>query len=233
MTYQNPEMARGARTLKAVAVVVALFALTLAGVCIALAPRSALPEVLLVAAGTFGIAVYMWAYATRPGMFTGDEGVFEDPLRTTYSVPERDAADSLARPWKGSKPISSTFPVSEHVYQWQSVRRVADGERVWTAAYVRLLLAQAGLVVMTIALVGAVVCGVTLGLGESVGAMWFVAAAIILPVGFGLSHRSGVVDSRDYPTEPMAPLPDLTWTPHTRTAAVVAPTGAGERKYAA
>ena len=236
MTYQNSPMAHGARQLKAVAAVVALFALTLAGLTIALAPSEARPEALLVAVGTFGIAIFMWAYAARPSLFTGDpDGVFGDPLRTSYSVPERSRLASVrehAALGTSHANASSSVPVTEHTYVWQSVRRVAPGERIWTAAYVRLLARHVLLAVAAMLGAGALIAGVVLGLGESVGPMWFVAAAIILPLGFAMSHRSGLVDVRDYPTATMAPLPDLTWRPAPLPASAVATDGQGET-YAA
>jgi len=215
MTYQNPQMARGARQLKAVAAVVALIAVTLTGLILALAPHEARPEALLVCAGMFGIAIFMWTYAVRPGLFTGDEGVFEDPLRTSYNVPERPRLVSVDEQWHDTA-RSRAIPVSEHIYAWQGVREVPEGEKIWTREYVRTVALQAGLVIGGLLAFAFTVVGVTLGLGESVGATWFVAAAIILPVGFAMSHSSGVVDAREYPTAPMQPLPDLAWTraPH-------------------
>lgn len=210
MTYQNPQMARGARQLKAVAAVVALIAVTLAGLILALAPHEARPESLLVCAGMLGIAIFMWAYAARPGLFTGDEGVFEDPLRTTYTVPARDLTVQSSQ---STDAHHRAVPVSQHIYAWQDVRRVEAGERVWTREYTRMVARQTGLVIGGLLTFAFAVVGVTLGLGESVGATWFLAAAIILPVGFAMSHRSGIVDSMAYPTEQMAALPDLAWTP--------------------
>lgn len=211
MTYQNPQMARGARQLKIVAAVVSVVAAILTGLILALAPHEARPEALLVCAGMFGIATFMWTYAARPGLFTGDDGVFEDPLRTSYSVPERSHLVSVDAPAAESAHRYSV-PVSEHIYAWQGVREVADGERIWTREYVVTVLRQAGLVVGGLLAFSLTVAGVTLGLGESVGAVWFVAAAIILPVGFAMSHGSHVVDAGDYPTAPMRPMPDMGWT---------------------
>jgi len=206
MTYKNSQMAHEARILKLVGIVVALFALALAAMTIALAPSEARPEALLVAAGTFGIAIFMWTYASRPHLFTNDpKGVLGDELRTRYAAPEKPVLDPARR--------SRALPVSEHVYAWQEVRRVTPGERVWTAAYGRLVLGQTLATVLTVLAVGAVIDGVTLGLGVSAGPVWFVAAGVILAVGFGMSHRSGLVDATAYTKGTQAALPDLTWQP--------------------
>lgn len=219
MTYQNPQMARGARQLKAVAAVVALIAAILTGLILALAPHEARPEALLVCVGMLGIAIFMWTYAARPGLFTGDEGVFEDPLRTSYSVPERTRLVSVDTPAHGVA-HRHPMPVSEHIYAWQGVREVREGERIWTREYAATLLRQAALIVGALLAFSLTVAGVTLGLGESVGAVWFVAAAIILPVGFAMSHGSHVVDAGDYPTAPMQPMPDMAWTRAARAGQV-------------
>lgn len=208
MTYKNSQMAREARILKAVGTVVALFALSLAGLTIALAPSEARPEALLVATGTFGIAIFMWTYASRPHLFTNDpEGVLGDELRTRYVVPERPALDPA--PTDRTRAV----PVTEHIYAWQEVRRVPAGERVWTLAYGRLVVGQSIAAVLAVLAVGALIDGVTLGLGLSAGPVWFVAAGIILAVGFAMSHRSGLVDANAYTQGTQAALPDLTWTP--------------------
>lgn len=216
MTYKNPQMAREARILKLVGLVVALFALSLATLTLTLAPSEARPEALLVATGTFGIAIFIWTYATRPHLFSNDpRGVLGDELRTTYRRPERPALAAPAR--------SRAVPVSEHVYAWQEVRRVQPGERIWTAAYVRLLAGQALAMLVGVTAFAALADGVTLGLGLSAGAMWFIAAAIILPVGFALSHRAGLVDATDYPTATTPALPDLAWRPTVITSPGTAP----------
>lgn len=226
MTFKNSEMARGARQLKAVAAVVAVFPVTLAVLTLTLAPSEARPEALLVAALGFCVVVFMWVYASKPSIFTGEEGIFGDELRTSYHVPELPASRAVT----GSRSV----PVTEHIYTWQEVRRVDAGARVWTPAYLRLLGRQLVLTILGALVFGAVAAGVAIGLGESVGPMWFVAAAIILPVGFAMSHRSGLVDSRDYPTAPMAPLPDLTWRPELVPApAVVAEARQAGEAYAA
>lgn len=213
MTYKNSQMAREARILKRVSLVVALFALAVAGMTLALAPREARPEALLVAAGTLGIAIFMWSYAARPDIFSNDpRGVLGDELRTSYHRPERAALANCATaapPAAGRRRI----PVSEHIYAWQDVRRVQPGERIWTAGYVRLVAAQALAMIAGVTLFAALTDGVTLGLGMSAGPMWFVAAAIILPLGFALSHRSGLVDATEYTTTAMPAMPDLAWRP--------------------
>lgn len=194
MTFQNPEMARGARQLKSVAAVPALFALALAGLALTLGPAEALPEVFIVVAGTLGIAIFMFVYAARPGVFTGHNEVFDDPLRTRYHVPDHVPARQLVA--------------------------IAPREKVWTRSYVALLVKQLALVVGGLCAVSLTIAGVTLGLGESVGPVWFLAAGVILAVGFNLSHRSGLVDANAYPTEPMAALPQELPTAQPTTQAV-------------
>lgn len=214
MTYERSEMARSAFYLKAVVGVTAGFAVALAAVVLAFAPRPAWPVGLIVAGGVVLIALGMWAYAVRPGMFNGKPGVFGDPLRTEYHVEEQALLPREASP----APHRPGIPVSEHIYAWQSVRRVAPGEQVWTRSYVRLVVGQLALLVGAAIVLAVAGGGVALGLGAlDDGTMCFVAAGIVLAVFFALSHRSGIIDAHDYATAPMAPLPDLTWRPGTTT----------------
>jgi len=202
MTYKNSQMAHEARILKVVATVTGLFALALVAVALILAPSTARPVALLVAAGTFGLAIFMWTYAARPDIFSGDEkGVLGDTLRSTYSAPAANP-DAVR-----------TGAVSTHIYQWQSVRRVEPGEKVWTREYTRMVLLQSLGLILGVITFAAVVVATTLGLGGSVGPIWMVAAALILAVGFNLSHRTGLVDATNYPTEAMRPMPDVQWHP--------------------
>ena len=204
MTYKNSQMAGEARILKVVSTVVGLFALALVGVALVLAPGTARPEVLLVAAGTLGIAIFMWVYAARPDVFSGGErGILGDELRSHYTAP--------AQVWSPEDAPSGA--VSTHIYQWQSVRRVDPGEKVWTREYARLVLRQSLALIAGVLVFAAVVVGTTLGLGVLIGPIWFVAAGIILPVGFAMSHRTGLVDATNYPTETMSPMPDVQWHP--------------------
>lgn len=212
MTYKNSQMAHEARILKVVAVAVALFALALAALTITLAPSQARPEALLVATGTFGIALFMWTYASRPTLFSNDAaGVLGDELRSHYTVP----VSRIEAPRTGA--------VSAHIYQWQSVRRVAPGERVWTREYVRLIALQTLGAIVGATLCAALIVGVTLGLSVSAGPIWFVAAGVILSVGFAMSHRSGLVEADGYAKETMAAMPDLTWQPTLLPAGPTAP----------
>jgi hypothetical protein len=205
MTYKNSQMAHEARILKAVSMVVGLFALTLAGLTIALAPSGARPVAFLVAASTFCVGVYMWVYASRPDFFTNDpRGVLGDELRTRYVAPA--AAVATAR-------RTRALPVSEHIYAWQEVRRVPSGERIWTPEYRRLVALQSLGLITAVVLVALVDVAAPLGLGASAGPVWFVAAGIVLAAGFALSHRVGLVDATNYSTTTMPALPDLGWTP--------------------
>jgi len=225
MMYKSLQMAREARILKAVATVVALFALALAGLTIALAPSEARPEALLVCVGTFCIAVFMWVYSSWPDVFSGDaKGVLGDELRATYTVPAPTPAPAVEAappviPAQRGYAVSARpgAAVSEHIYVWQGVRRVEPGQRVWTAAYGRLVALQVVATILGVLAFAALVVGVTLGLGRSVGPVWFVAAGVILWVGFAMSHRSGVVDSTSYATAPMKPMPDVIWHPGSTT----------------
>ncbi|MCA1982259.1 hypothetical protein [Nocardioides nematodiphilus] len=202
MIYKNSQMAGEARILKVVSTVTGLFALSLVVVTLALAPSPARPVALLVAGGTFALAIFMWTYAARPHLFSGDaKGILGDELRSTYTAP-------VAKPG-----AERTGAVSQHIYQWQSVRRVEAGEKVWTRQYTRMVLLQSLGLILGVATFALVVVGTTLGLGGSIGPVWMVAAALILAVGFNLSHRTGLVDATNYPTEPMQPMPDVQWHP--------------------
>lgn len=226
MTDSHSEADHGPRQLKAVSYVIALCAAVLAAFILTLGPSEAKPIVILIPIGAFCIAFGLWSYAVWPAAFSPDG--FGDPLRTQYRSPAEVAeyralhAAATATPELGSTtrtaPIGKHVPVTEHIYAWQSVRRVPAGEKVWSRAYVggiatELVLGLAFVLVFSFASLG-----VALGLGRSDGALFFVVGGVVLSVGFALSHRTGIVDVRDYPTVPMAPMPDLHWQPVLETA---------------
>lgn len=189
--------AHGAGALKAVCLVTALFGLSLGTATMLIAPTPARPVAMLVSVTVVGIALALFVYAVRPGLFS-DSDTFGDALRTRYRTPEPRAIAGT-----GSRAV---LPVSEHIAGWQSVRRVPAGERVLTRSYARLVARQALAIVVVAVVFEAVAGGVSLALGLTDPAVFFVAAAVVLPVGFALSHRAGLVDATDYPSAPMAPM---------------------------
>jgi len=226
MTDSHSEADHGPRQLKAVSYVIALCAAVLAAFILTLGPSEAKPIVIVIPIGAFCIAFGLWSYAVWPAAFCPDG--FGDPLRTHYRSPAEVAeyralhAATTATPELGTTtrtaPIGKYVPVTEHIYAWQSVRRVPAGEKVWSRAYLggiatELVLGLAFVLVFSFASLG-----VALGLGRSDGALFFVVGGLVLSVGFALSHRTGIVDVRDYPTVPMAPMPDLHWQPVLETA---------------
>lgn len=226
MTDSHSEADHGPRQLKAVSYVIALCAAVLATFILTLGPSEAKPIVILIPIGAFCIALGLWSYAVRPSLFCPDG--FGDPLRTQYRTPAEVAeyralhAATSATPELGSTvrtaPIGKHVPVTEHIYAWQSVRRVPAGEKVWSRSYISGVVAELVLGLAFVLVFSFASLGVALGLGRSDGALFFVVGSIVLCIGFNLSHRSGIVDTRDYPTVPMAPMPDLHWQPVLETA---------------
>lgn len=221
MTDSHSEADRGSRQLKAVSYVITLCAAVIAALILVLGPDAAKPVAILVPIGTAGIALGLWGYAVRPGLFSS--GGFGDPLRTHYRTPAEIAEYRALRAVPAgppvleaaarTAPIGRHVPVTEHIYAWQPIRRVPAGERIWTRSYVGSTAVQLALGLVAVVAVSLLVLGVTLGLGRCDGAVFFVVGGVVLSIGFALSHRSGIVDTHDYPTAPMAPMPDLHWQP--------------------
>jgi hypothetical protein len=205
-------MANNSRELKAVALVIALLALPVIALAFHFATWDARAVCLYVGASILLIGAGVGLYAYRPALF-GASGVVGDPLRTQYRTP----APVVRVAPVGAVPLSNAqrlFPVSEHVYAWQSVRRVAAGEPVWTPAYRRLVLAQTAALVGAIALNLLLAIGVTFALAACAGAVFFLAAAAVLAVCFPLGLVSVIIDGEQHPKVPMAALPDTTpWVP--------------------
>lgn len=226
MTDSHSEADHGPRQLKAVSYVIALCAAVLAAFILTLGPSEAKPIVIVIPIGAFCIAFGLWSYAVWPSLFSSDG--FGDPLRTQYRSPAEVAeyralqAAKTATPELGTTtrtaPIGKHVPVTEHIYAWQSVRRVPTGEKVWSRSYLGGIATQMIVGLAFVLVFSFASLGVALGLGRSDGSVFFVVGGIVLCIGFNLSHRSGIVDTRDYPTVPMAPMPDLHWQPVLETA---------------
>jgi hypothetical protein len=226
MTDSHSEADRGRRQLKAVSYVITLCAVVLGTFILTLGPSEAKPIVILIPIGALCIAFGLWSYAQWPSLFC-DDG-FGDPLRTHYRSPAEVAeyralqAASADVPALASAartaPIGKHVPVTEHIYAWQSVRRVPAGEKVWNRRYIGGVAAELILGLAFVLAFSLTALGVTLGLGRCDGPVFFVVGCLVLSIGFALSHRSGIVDTRDYPTVPMAPMPDLHWQPVLETA---------------
>jgi hypothetical protein len=216
----------GAREMKIVAAVVVLLSTPVYAATVFLGHWDARAICLLVGTSILGIGAGLFGYAVRPAAF-GGSGVVGDPLRTRYRTPQEARVlrgDALVHPDSTDSTVGLSnakryFGVSEHIYRWQSVRRVAPGERIWTPAYMRLVLAQLLGLVLAVVVNIALAIGVTFGFAAVDGAMWFVAAMAALAATFALASGAIVADGEEHPTTAMEPLPEAAWRPANLTRA--------------
>jgi len=220
MTHNHSDLAAGeANVLKAVSGAVAVLALFVYSTALFMPDWDARGMSFSIGTLILGVGAGLLSYALRPQWFSGKDRVVGDPWRTHYRTPAE--AHALLAPAatvveleNAERPSNAKrfFGVTEHIYAWQNVRRVAPGERIWSRAYARRILGEASALIaaMVLTVVAGVGAAVLLGVGGL--DLSFVAAVSVLCLVFGLSIRS-VQDSEVHPTVAMEPVFDADWQP--------------------